>query len=278
MSEQIIHMGRISYINASPVFYGLDRDLLPGWLNMVTDVPSVLNHKLNTGKIEVSPISAAYYALNRRDLILLPDLSISCFGPVMSVILASNYEIDALEDKTIIFSQESASAASFMKMILSQKKLSPRYQVGDVSDPDAVKDKSDAVLVIGDTALVNPWEQYFKYKFDLGSLWHEMTGLPFVFAVWAVRREFASKHPEKVRQIYDVLLSSKEQGYKNLEKIVEAGSRKLDIDPERVRRYYDLLYCDLDEIKVKAMGMFFDSLYEQGILKEKTEIEFFSPH
>ncbi len=117
-----IDMGKISYINASPVFYGLDHGLLPNWLNMVSDVPSVLNKKILAGNIEISPISAAFYAMNYKDLLLLPDLSISCHGPVMSVVLASNYPIDNLTGKQIMFSQESASAASFLKMIFNQKK------------------------------------------------------------------------------------------------------------------------------------------------------------
>ncbi len=277
MSEPSIHMGKISYINASPVYYGLDRGMLPEWLQMVSDVPSALNHKLNTGKIKVSPISAAFYAMNHKDLLLLPDLSISCHGPVMSVILASNYEIDALEGKKVIFSQESASAAAFLKMIFNQKQIIPEYQIGDVSDPKNIEKLSDAVLVIGDKALVHPWENHFTHCFDLGELWYDMTQLPFVFAVWAVRKSFALKHPEQVKKIHDVLLVSKAMGYENLDQIIKEGTAKIGIDSKRVKKYFDLLYCDLDDPKIKAMGLFFDSLLEQNILKEKADIQFFNP-
>lgn len=228
MNDKQIHMGKISYINASPVFYGFDHGLCPSWLKMVSDVPSALNQKIITGQIEVSPISAAFYAMNHKELLLLSDLSISCHGRVMSVILASNYAIDDLEGKTVMFSQESASAASFLKMIFHQRKIASVFKVGNVSDFRQVSESTDAALVIGDAALKHPWDQVFEHCFDLGQLWYEMTQLPFVFAVWVVRRSFAYKYPARVKEIHDLLLVSKNQGYIHIDKVVEAGAKKLN--------------------------------------------------
>ncbi|MCK5162343.1 MAG: menaquinone biosynthesis protein [Desulfobacula sp.] len=270
-------MGKISYINASPVYYGLDHGLLPPWLKMVPDVPSALNRKIKTGQIQVSPISAAFYAMNHRDLLLLPDLSISCHGRVLSVILASNYPIDDLEGKKVMFSRESASAASFLKMIFNQRKVSPVYEVGSVNNFQRISNSVDAVLVIGDAALTHPWDQVFKYSIDLGQLWYEMTQLPFVFAVWVVRRSFAKKDPACVKEIHNWLLESKRQGYQHIDKVIEAGKNKLHLDQSVIKEYFDLLYCDLDDQKVKAMEVFFDSLLDQGILNEKPDITFFKP-
>jgi chorismate dehydratase len=277
MNNKKIYMGKISYINASPVYYGLDHGLLPPWLKMVPDVPSVLNRKIITGQIKVSPISAAFYAMNHRELLLLPDLSISCNGRVLSVILASNYAIDDLEGKKVMFSQDSASAASFLKMIFNQRKVSPVYEVGPVTDCQGVAKSADAVLVIGDTALKHPWNQAFEYCIDLGQLWYEMTQLPFVFAVWAVRRSFAKKYPSRVKEIHKLLLASKKKGYQHIDKVVEAGKNKLNLDQSVIKEYFDLLHCDFDDNKIKAMQLFFDSLLGQGILNEKPDITFFKP-
>ncbi len=268
-------MGKISYINASPVFYGLDRGLLPSWLKMVSDVPSALNKKIITGEIKISPISAAAYAMNHNDLLLLPDLSISCHGPVLSVLLASNHPIENLDNKKVVFSPETASAASFLKMIFSQKKITPQFEVRPVNDCQAISNYADAVLVIGDTALTQPWDIVFEYCIDLGQLWYEMTQMPFVFAVWVVRRSFAKKRPKRVKKIHDLLLTSKSQGYRHLDQIIQAGQKKLNINSTIVTRYFDLLYCDLDNEKIKAMGMFFDSLFDQGVLSRKANIQFF---
>ncbi|WP_051012462.1 menaquinone biosynthetic enzyme MqnA/MqnD family protein [Desulfobacula toluolica] len=275
MNNKHVYMGKISYINASPVYYGLDHGLLPHWLAMISDVPSVLNRKIITGQIEVSPISAAFYAMHHRELLLLPDLSISCHGRVLSVILASNYAIDDLEGKKVMFTRESASAASFMKMIFNQRKVSPVYEIGSVNNCRMVSESVDAALVIGDAALRQPWDQVFEYTIDLGQLWFEMTQLPFVFAVWVVRRSFAQKYPFLVKDIHQLLLESKKQGYQHMDEVVEAGKTKLNLERSIIKEYFDLLYCDLDDKKIKAMQMFFNSLLDQGILKEKTDIRFF---
>lgn len=270
-------MGKISYINASPVYYGLDNGLLPDWLEMDPDVPSALNRKIIEGQIVISPISAAFYAMNHRELLLLPDLSISCHGRVLSVILASRYPIDDLSGKTVRLSRESASAASFLKMIFHQRNITPVYQTGDVSRIETVAQDTDAALIIGDTALTLPWHEKFRYCIDLGQLWYEMTGLPFVFAVWVVRRSFAESNPICVKKIHDLLMASKASGYRHLDKIIKLSAGKLNIEQQRIKEYFDLLFCDLDDEKIKAMGLFFDSLFEQKILDQRAKILFFNP-
>ncbi|MFH2060031.1 MAG: menaquinone biosynthesis protein [Pseudomonadota bacterium] len=270
-----VNMGKISYINAAPIYYGLDHGLLPPWLKMVTDVPSALNRQIMTGHIKLSPISAAFYAQNHRDLLLLPDLSISCNGRVLSVILASHYPIDDLDGKTVLFSRESASAASFLKMIFNQKKIKPVYEIGAVEDCTSLSKITQAVLVIGDTSLVQPWDKVFEYCIDLGQLWYEMTQSPFVFAVWAVRRSFAKKHSDIVKKIHQLLLASKSLGDKHLDQVIGAAQKMTHLEESIIKEYFELLHCDLDAKKITAMQLFFNSLLEQGILSEKPDIDFF---
>jgi chorismate dehydratase len=273
-TESQVRMGKISYINAFPVYYGLDHGMLPPWLKMVADVPSALNRQIMTGEIVLSPISAAFYAQNYADLLLLPDLSISCHGRVLSVILASQCPMDELDGKTVTFSRESASAASFLRMIFNKKKINPLYDIGPVDNCRQLSKTSAAVLVIGDNALSGNWGKWFEYTFDLGRLWYEMTQLPFVFAVWAVRRSFAQKNPDIVNDIHQLLLASKAEGYRNIDQVIAKGQKMTDLDHSLVKEYFDLLYCDLDEKKIIAMQLFFDSLYEQDALKQKPVLEF----
>ncbi len=276
MNEKKVKIGKISYINDAPVYFGLDHGLLPPWLEMVSDVPAVLNEKIKTGQIKISPVSAAFYAMNHREFLLLPDLSISCNGRVMSVILASNYKIDDLDAKKVIFSRESASAAAFLKMIFRRKKVSPIFEVGATNNYQKMALDADAALIIGDAALLHPWGQVFNYCIDLGRLWHDMTNLPFVFAVWVVRRSFAAENPYLTRKIHQLLLTSKELGYRNIDKVIDAGTNKLGLERSVIKEYFDLLYCDLDDKKIKAMALFFDYLVDQAILNEKVDIQFFN--
>jgi chorismate dehydratase len=270
-----LRMGRISYINASPVYYGLDHGLAPPWLTLVTDVPAALNRQIIQGEIEISPVSAAHYAMNHKDLLLLPDLSISCHGPVMSVLCAANAPLNELAGKKVLFSKESATAAAFLKMIFALQGVHPEFVTGFVGDVFDVPEAVDAVLVIGDTALTQPWHKRFSFCFDLGQIWFEMTGMPFVFAVWVVRRDFAATHPETVKQAIDLLKTSRKAGYDHLDAVIAAGMKKLDLPHSVVTQYYDRLYCDLDPGKIEAMTRFFDALHQQKILASPARIAFF---
>jgi chorismate dehydratase len=269
-------MGRISYINASPVYYGLDHGLAPEWLTLVTDVPAALNRQITAGSIDISPISAAHYAMNHKDLLLLPGLSISCHGPVMSVLCATDVPLEELTGKTVMFSEESATAAAFLKMIFARRRIRPDFKTGSVGDINQIPADVDAVLVIGDAALTQPWLQRFSHCFDLGQIWYEMTGMPFVFAVWVVRRSFATAHPGTVARALDLLVASRDAGYAHLDAVIAAGMKKLGLSRSVITKYYDRLYCDLDPQKTAAMARFFDALYQQKMLASPAEISFFT--
>ncbi len=278
MNGNKIKMGRISYINASPVYYGLDAGLTPPWLELVTDVPAALNQKIISGEVQVSPISAAHYAKYHKNLLLLPDLSISCNGEVLSVICASRYPLEELDGKKVALSRESATGANLLKLILSQKKVSPEYITLDMNTISLDCQEADAVMVIGDKALSLPWKDHFPHVTDLGKAWQDMTGLPFVFAVWAADKTFAESHPEKIQRIIELLHTSRDDGYNAMEEIIPLGSKKLSLPEDLIRQYYQLLYCDMDKAKVQGMGLFFDSLFARGLLPEKVDIRFFQFH
>ncbi len=268
-------MGRISYINASPVYYGLDKGPVPEWLTLVTDVPAALNRQIMAGDLDISPISAAYYGMNTDDLVLIPDFSISCREQVLSVICASNYELGDLSGKKVWVSSESATGASLLKMLLAMKKAAPKFRVGQTHDMNRVPKDVDAVMVIGDAALTQPWEERFAHRIDLGRSWFEMTGLPFVFAVWAVRRSFARQYPQGVKRAVSLLQESRKRGEKNMDEIILKGKERLGLSYDTISRYYHALRCDLDSRSVKGMQLFFDMLLKYKILNRPAKIEFF---
>jgi chorismate dehydratase len=272
-----LRLGRISYINASPVYYGLDHGLTQSWLTLVTDVPASLNRQIIDGSVDISPISAAHYAMHHQSLLLLPDLSISCHGPVMSVLCASHMPLDDLAGKTVMLTKESATAASFMKMIFAQLGVTPEFVTGDVGNIHQIPSDVDAVLVIGDAALTQPWDQRFAYCFDLGEIWHDMTQMPFVFAVWAVRKEVAAAHPETVTRALKLLWASRNSGYEHIDTVIAAGQAKLGLPASLVKKYYQHLFCDMDALKIEAMTRFFDILYREKILPSSVAVRFFQP-
>ena len=277
MSPFKLKMGKISYINAFPVYYGIDKDenLLPDWIELIAEPPADLNRRLVKGEIEISPISSAFYGMHHDELLLLPDLSISCHGKVMSVVLMSRYPLEVLDGKKILLTGESETSAAFVKMIFLERGIHPVFEKKRVHNLHDVENVADAALVIGDTALREPWDSIFEYRIDLGSLWHEMTGMPFVFAVWAVRRSFAQSRPEIVDRVIRVLLESKRQGDGNMNHIIRRGANALKLEEPYIKKYYECLFCDFDKRKIEALECFFHFLYIQGIFKKEAKVRFF---
>lgn len=268
-------MGKIDYINASPVYYGLDHGLVPEWIEMIEGPPAVLNGMVQNRRLDISPVSSAFYGMNHKELLILPDLSISSHEEVLSVILMSDYPIEELDGKIIVLTQDSATSSALVKLIATQRKVCPKFITKRLRTLDDLPDEVDAAMIIGDAAMTQPWEERFKYRIDLGKLWRDTTGLPFVFALWVVRKESAHTRHDDIKDALDLFYRSRKEGYDHIDEVIASGAGKLGLDLSYVRRYFELLHCDLDPLKVKALDYFFLSLYENSILPEKVDVTFF---
>ena len=270
-----VNLGRIVYMNVAPVYYGIDNGLKPDWLKIVSAPPSTLNEMMEKEELDISPVSSVAYAKHQDEWLLLPDLSISCHGRVMSVILVSKMPLEKLDNKKVIITDKSAAAAELIKLLFLTKKVKPVFEIMPIQCPDEIKKHAEAALIIGDKALKEKWHVHFDHIYDLGQMWLELTGLPFVFALWAVRKSFADKRPDTVSSIIKIFGLSKEQGKKNLETIAAKASGILGIDIDICRKYYELLNYNLDPLQLKGLRTFFEKLYQKKILPQKVRLRFF---
>lgn len=270
-------MGRMDYINASPVYFGLNNGLQPSWITMTDGPPAVLNGMILNGDLAISPISSGFYGHHHGELLVLPDLSISCNGPVVSVILMGNYPIEELHGKKVVLTEDSATSALLVRLLFAEHGVTPVFVTGRMRTPEDIPDDADAVLVIGDAALTQPWDDFFPIHIDLGQAWHEKTGMPFVFAVWVVRRDYAELYPDRVAEALRLFHLSKKQGYENLEKVIDRGVEKLKLPRSIIERYYQVLFCDFDNPKIQALEHFFERLYAHKLFSERVKVELFQP-
>src|SRR6185312_710181 len=112
-------IGRIGYINCAPVYGAIDRGIvaLPAGCELVTGTPAELNELLVAGELELSVISAIEYIRHARELELLPDLAISCDGPVRSVALFSHHPVAQLDGKTVLVSASSRTSVALLDLL-----------------------------------------------------------------------------------------------------------------------------------------------------------------
>jgi chorismate dehydratase len=268
-----IRVGRIHYINVLPIYYALERAYVANGFEMVPGTPAELNGRLCRGEVEVSAISSAEYGRNFRDYFLLPDLSISTAGDVGSVLFFSRVPFSDLTGKEVILSASSATSAALLKVLLYELfGVQPLYRRASVADilPDGVC----GLLAIGDEALRLRATGRYPYYLDLGRAWHDLTGLPFVFGVWAVRRSFYEKNPTAVRAVHQSLLASKDWGLAGLEDICRHASTLVKMTVPDLRRYFHLLNYDLDPRQQEGLSSFYRYLHRFGVLEALPELEF----
>jgi chorismate dehydratase len=190
-----VRVGRIPYINCYPVYGAIDRGHVTLDGELVTGVPSALNAAMSAGTLDVSVVSAVEYARDSRRYLLLPDLAISCDGPVHSVMLFAARPASELTGRRVIVSRSSMTSVALVQLLFEHVwHAQPEFVPGDAEVTDLARfadEPHDARLVIGDAALVlgsDAASGTYAYRYDLGAEWKAWTGLPFVFAVWVAQR------------------------------------------------------------------------------------------
>src|SRR5213079_1335078 len=154
-----MRIGRIGYINCAPVYGAIDRGVvaLPPGAELITGTPAELNDLLVAGELDVSVISAIEYARHAKELLLLPDLAISCDGPVRSVALFSKRAVGILNGCTILLSASSRTSVALLELLCREVwHIKPKFAEAraEAQDLDALAAlPHEAVLVIGDPAL-----------------------------------------------------------------------------------------------------------------------------
>jgi len=235
-----VKIGRIGYINCAPVYGAIDRGVvaLPPGGELVTGTPAELNDLLVAGELDVSVISAIEYARHARDLVLLPELAISCDGPVRSVALFSRRTVGQLDGRTVLLSASSRTSVALLELLCRDVwKIKPKFAEAraEAQDLDALAAlPHEAVLVIGDAALKLAAAGTYPHRYDLGEEWKRWTGQPFVFAVWAGRRAVS---PIAMRRAHEALLASRTWGLAHLAELARDASETTRLPVGACREY-----------------------------------------
>jgi chorismate dehydratase len=258
-------IGMVNFINTAPLYEVWKRTVQrPDW-QVVEAVPVTLNTMLHQGQLDLGFISCHEYAVHSQDYKILAELSISASGPVGSVLLLSRYAPQELSGKTVLLSSQSATSTSLVRIILEEfLHISPRYETGSLPTLDDKTEPPAAIMAIGDEALRFARSGDFPIVLDLAELWQQHTGLPFVFAVWAVRESFCQSASITVAAIHQELLRCLHQGQGELRAISQQVAPRIPMDEDDCYRYLRGLEYDLDDKKQRALTLFFEYLIRRG--------------
>ncbi len=119
--------------------------------------------------------------------------------------------------------------------------------------------EAEAGVLIGDAALrasLHDAPRLGLQVHDLGSMWHAWTGMPFVFAIWGVRRDYLAREPETVREVHRAFLASRDLSMEEVGKVAEQAAHWEDFDAEVLERYFRTLKFSLGERQLAAIDEF----------------------
>ena len=265
-----MRVGRIPYVNCYPVYGAIDRGIVALDGDLIDGIPSALNLRMAEGSLDISVISAVEYARDAARYVLLPDLAISCDGPVRSVMLFSRYPASALGGKRVLVTRSSMTSAVLLELLL-EKVWGVRSQLvpadAEIADlARAEQPEHDARLIIGDAALLlgsgaSDAARAYPYAYDLGSVWKEWTGLPFVFAVWVALR---SAPVEQALALHAQLIRSRDWGLSHLDQLAQQAASATGVSTAAALQYLSGLDYGLRYEHLAGLTTFFGKLAASG--------------
>ena len=273
-----MRVGRIPYVNCYPVYGAIDRGVVPLDAEIVDGVPSALNAQMAARTLDISVISAVEYARDSRQYLLLPDLAISCDGPVRGVMLFSKRPASELRGRRVLVSRSSMTSVALLELLFEHVWDSrPAFVPADAEVTDIARfaeEPHDARLVIGDAALrlgthlQDPDQRDelvdqlgYRYAYDLGAEWKRWTGLPFVFAVWVAQRTADTR---RSLDIHASLIASRDWGLTHLETLAAQAALATGVNRAACLAYLSDLDYGLSYGHLAGLTEFFRRLVAAG--------------
>jgi chorismate dehydratase len=247
-------LGKIPYLNTKPYFHFLSQR----WLRqhvVLSETPAQLGHLARAGKLDAAPFSLvdADALVESGAFEYLGDLGIAGSGEIQSILLFGVKNPRSLEGKSVAVTSHTATTVRLMELWLREKvglKAFNKVPMGS---------SASGTLLIGDDALGRKLRPLpgDHAPIDLCAEWTAWTGLPFVFARWAVRKSLPDK--EK-RELQLSMLSAVELALDDLESVAEKASEDTPFPAEFIQAYLQGIIFKLGENEKAGAKLFLEKL------------------
>ncbi|MEO6724796.1 MAG: menaquinone biosynthesis protein [Blastocatellia bacterium] len=265
-----------TYLNSAPLVYSFVQGSLQNRYFFLGDAaPSRCAVMLAAGQCEIALIPIIEYQ-RIPGLRIIPDIAVASKRQVRSVLLAARCPLKDVRRVTL--DPSSRTSQALVRILLAR-----HYNVHPVFTqraPDAkveLLEAGDAALIIGDPAMRlvasarRCGEQHGVQIYDLAEEWQTMTGLPFVFAVWAVRESVCEQEQMVARDF----LAAKQEGLGMLEEIAAQYAVELELRQDDLLGYLqNNVNYDLDKENIAGMQCYFDQAKELGLIPETQSLKF----
>ncbi|MBI5663683.1 MAG: menaquinone biosynthesis protein [Nitrospirae bacterium] len=281
MKNGKLKIGRIPYANLFPIFHYLDTHCDNSEYTFIKGVPSKLNKMLRAGELDISPSSSIEFLKNKNRYRILPWHSISSTGQIKSILLFSGVPLNELGGKTIAVSSASDTSVAMLKIILSEFcSLECKFRKTDLRSVRNILSSASAVLHIGDTAMMEAGKigasqvgtdshretgthdpkhtthNSELYIYDLGELWYKYTGLPFVYALWVVRKKALAEKTDLIKKLSYDLINAKKYADRKLSLIAEEAPQRTWTSKKELVDYWNIISYDFTDRHLEGLRLF----------------------
>lgn len=261
-----LRLGAVSYLNTKPLVYGLDA--MPDQFELRFDVPAVCAALLHEGRVDLGLVPAIEYIRGPQDYWIVPDVAIASDGEVASVAVFSKVPIG--EVRSLALDVSSRTSAALTRILCAKRwGIAPAFAPA-APDLDTMLATADAALVIGDPALEIDAAARGLSKYDLGSEWRALTGLPFVYAMWTGREGAASAAQ------CAALVAARKAGEANLPQIARAvGGGDAALEARSLAYLRDNLKYGLGDREAAGLRRFLELGVEVGVAVALKPLRFY---
>src|SRR5882672_12299025 len=257
-----------SYLNTAPLIWSFIHGAQRGAIDLVTDTaPARCAEMLARGEVDAALVPVIEY--QRLDGVsIVPDVCVGSRSAVRSVVLATKRN-NLKKVRRVALDDSSRTSVALVKIIFREfLGFEPEWQT---LPPDlrSMLEHNDAALLIGDPAMKIPRDKF--RVFDLATLWHEFTGLGFVFAMWMAGASSA----EQLRAIN--FKAARDEGLAHLDEIAAGYGDQSALSPAEIKDYLSgNIAFQLDEKMTKGLEFYFELAQKHELTERRRPLEFTS--
>jgi len=254
----------VEYLNTVPLIWGMLHGGQRGKFELDFTTPAGCADAVRSGAADVGIVpSIEYPRLNRAEIV--GGVSIASKGRVKSVLLFAQAPIEQV--KTVALDHSSRTSVALLAILLRKFYGREVESFLFAPHPDAMLERADAALVIGDPALT--YRGRVAKVYDLAEEWKKFTGLPFVFALWVANAD------AKLGRYAKDFEGSRNFGLAHVDEIVEEYAPKCGLTPEAVKVYLTRnIDYTLDEENRRGLKLFYQLARETGLIPAEKELKF----
>jgi chorismate dehydratase len=266
--RQLPRIAASSYLNTAPLIWSFLHGRHRGTVELLTDkAPARCADMLASGEVDAALVPVIEYQ-RLSDVLLVRDICVGSRSAVRSVVLAT--KLNNLKKVTRVALDDSSRTSVVLLKIIFREFLGIDAEwITSRPDLKSMLRHADAALIIGDPAMTIPRDQF--RVFDLATLWHEFTGLGFVFAMWMVR----SDRVDSIRAVD--FAAARDEALSNLDQVVLDYGHELTLSREDMKRYLtENIVFRMDPEMEKGLRLYYDLAFKHALIEPKSPFEFVS--